>query len=415
MTLLKTSFFNGIAVIVKMLTLLGLNKILAIYVGPAGYAALGQFQNAVQMITIFASGALNTGVTKYTAEYYEDEARQHAVWRTAGTIALIASMTTAIFVAAFNRSLAGWFLKDESLGSVFLWFAATLVLFVFNTFLLAILNGKKEIQRYVVANIAGSLFALAVTSVMAIQLGLYGALVAIAIYQSLTFFVTLTLTYKAPWFKLRYFIGRIDKKAAKNLAKYTAMALTTAACVPISHIMIRNHLGDTLGWEAAGYWEAMWRLSAAYLMLVTTTLSVYYLPRLSELQNREETLKEIFEGYKIIFPVAIACASVIYLLRDTIVRILFTTDFSQMEVLFGWQMVGDTLKIGSWLLGYVLTAKAFFKLFIVSEIAFSFLFFSLVYLFTDYFGLEAASIAHAVNYLLHFLFLFSCLKYKKII
>ena len=98
MTLIKTSLLNGIAVIIKMLTLLGLNKILAIYVGPAGYAALGQFQNAVQMITTFASGALNTGVTKYTAEYYQDEVRQHTVWRTAGTIALLGSLTTAILV-----------------------------------------------------------------------------------------------------------------------------------------------------------------------------------------------------------------------------------------------------------------------------------------------------------------------------
>lgn len=86
MTLIKTSLLNGIAVLFKMLTLLGLNKILAIYVGPAGYAVLGQFQNAVQMITTLASGAINTGVTKYTAEYHGEEEKQHTVWRTAGTI-----------------------------------------------------------------------------------------------------------------------------------------------------------------------------------------------------------------------------------------------------------------------------------------------------------------------------------------
>src|SRR5690606_30557851 len=215
---------------------------------------------------------------------------------------LFGSVFVAISVIAFNKQLAGWFLKDESLSSVFTWFALTLVLFVFNTLLLAILNGKKEIQRYVIANIAGSIFALAVTTAMAIQLGLYGALVALAVYQSLTFFVTLTLTYKASWFKISYLLGGIDKQAAKNLAKFTAMALTSAACVPLSHIMIRNHLGETLGWEAAGYWEAMWRLSAAYLMLVTTTLSVYYLPKLSELQDPSDIKKEILQGYKIILP-----------------------------------------------------------------------------------------------------------------
>ncbi|WP_421911073.1 O-antigen translocase [Marinobacter sp.] len=416
MTLIKTSLLNGIAVIIKMLTLLGLNKILAIYVGPAGYAALGQFQNAVQMITTFASGALNTGVTKYTAEYYEDEARQHSVWRTAGTIALIGSLTTAVLVIIFNQPLAGWFLKDESLGSVFIWFAATLVLFVFNTLLLAILNGKKEIQRYVTANIAGSLFSLVVTSVMAIQLGLYGALVALAIYQSLTFFVTLLLTYKAPWFKFRYLLGRVDKNAAKNLAKYTAMALTSAACVPVSHILIRNHLGETLGWDAAGYWEAMWRLSAAYLMLVTTTLSVYYLPKLAELQKNSEIKREIIQGYKIILPAAAACGLAIYLLRDFIIRVLFTADFMPMESLFAWQMVGDTLKIGSWILSYLMLGKAMMKLFIVSEILFASIFYALTVAFTKIIGLEGVVLAHAVNYLLYWIvmaiFIVRSLRYK---
>jgi polysaccharide transporter, PST family len=91
MGLVKTGLLNGVAVIIKMLTLLGINKILAVYVGPAGYALLGQFQNAVQMITVFASGAINTGVTKYTAEYHYDEAKQHRIWRTAGSIAVFGS------------------------------------------------------------------------------------------------------------------------------------------------------------------------------------------------------------------------------------------------------------------------------------------------------------------------------------
>lgn len=84
MTLLKTSALNGIAVGVRMLTALGLNKVLAYSVGPSGYAVIGQFQNFVSMLTTFASGAINTGVTKYTAEYSDDEARQRMVWRTAG-------------------------------------------------------------------------------------------------------------------------------------------------------------------------------------------------------------------------------------------------------------------------------------------------------------------------------------------
>ena len=405
MTLVKTSLLNGIAVIIKMLTLLGINKILAVYVGPAGYAALGQFQNAVQMITTFASGAINTGVTKYTAEYYEDEARQHNVWRTAGTIALAGSLVTAVLISLFNRPLAAWFLKDENYGSVFLWFAATLLLFTFNTLLLAILNGKKEIGRYVLANIASSIFALTVTGLMAVKFGLYGALVALAIYQSITFFITFLICYNAPWFKIRYLFGGIEKQTAFNLGKYAAMALTSAICVPISHILVRDHLGVNFGWSAAGYWEAMWRLSAAYLMLITTTLGVYYLPRLSELKDSNDIKMEIIQGYKIILPVAALSGLIIYLLRDFIIGVLFTKEFAPMRILFGWQMLGDSLKIGSWILAYLMVGKAMFKIFIFSEIVFASGFVVLTWVLTDLIGLEGVAVAHAVNYFIYWLFM----------
>ncbi|KGE68477.1 MULTISPECIES: O-antigen translocase [Pseudomonas] len=413
MTLIRTSLLNAIAVFIKMLTLLGINKVLAIYVGPSGYAALGQFQNAVQMITTFASGAVNTGVTKYTAEYKDDVAAQHRVWRTAGTIALSGSLFFSVLIVIFNETLAIWFLKDVGFGGVFVWFGTTLVLFTLNTLMLAILNGKKEIGKYVIANIAGSLFSLLVTALMSMSYGLYGALVALAVYQSLSCFITFFLCLKSPWFKLSYMIGTLDKKTAINLSKFTVMALSSALCVPISHILVRNHLGETFGWQSAGYWEAMWRLSSAYLMLVTTTLSVYYLPKLSELKESKDIKNEILQGYKVIFPVAIACGLIMYFLRDFIISVLFTSDFLPMRDLFGWQMLGDVLKIASWILGYVLAARAYWKIFVFSELFFALLFYVLVVVFSS-FELESAVIAHAVTYALHFCFMFAVMKKKGI-
>jgi len=403
MTLIKTSLLNGIAVAIKMLTLLGLNKILAIYVGPAGYAAIGNFQNAVQMISTFASGAINTGVVKYTAEYHDEEEKQRQVWRTAGTIAVLGSVFTGIGVSVFNKSIAQWFLHDEQYSAVFIWFSIALVFYIFNTLLLAILNGKKEVRRYIIANIAGSFFSLLVTSILAVQFGLIGALTALAIFPSFAFVVTLYLCYKADWFKLSYLFGGLDKEVLLNLSKYTVMALTSAACVPVSHILIRNHLGNTFGLEAAGYWEAMWRLSTAYLMLVTTTLSLYYLPRLSELKEPAEIKKEIIQGYKIILPVAAACGMAIYLMRDVIIGILFTQDFSPMRELFAWQMLGDTLKIGGWILAYLMLGKAMMKLFIITEVFFAASFYGWTCYLTGIYGFEGVTIAHAINYALYWL------------
>lgn len=412
MTLIKTSVLNGIAVVIRALTLLGINKILAIYIGPSGYATLGQFQNATQIIVTLASGAINTGVTKYTAEYQEDKQYQRLLWRTAGTIALIGSLAMSTLVVLLSKPLSAWFLGSESFREAFIWFGATLSFFVINALFLAIINGKKEIGRYVVANIGGSLFALAVTGPIVASYGLLGALIALAVIQPLSFAITFSLCYRAPWFRILHFFGRIDRHIAINLAKYAVMALTTATCVPICHILIRNHLGGKFGWEAAGYWEAMWRVSGAYLMLITTTLSVYYLPRLSEIKETLELRKEVVRGYVFVLPVAALSGLVIYIFRDFIISTLLTRDFEPMRDLFAWQMTGDTLKMGSWILSWVMLGRAMFGLYILTEVAFSISFVALTVVFTNVSGLVGVTWAHAANYLLYWIVIFLAIRKK---
>lgn len=410
MTLIKTSVLNGISVIIKILTLLGLNKILAVYVGPAGYAVLGQFQNAIQMITTFASGAINTGVTKYTAEYSDDLPRQRNVWRTAICITVVGSLISSAVIFLLSQQLAIWLMKDVAYSGVFVWFAAFLLPFTLNTLLVAIINGRKEVGLYVLVNVIGSLFSFAVTGTLAIKFGLYGALVALAIYQSLSFLVTLAVLFKRPWFVIENFVGAFDKQVAVNLAKFTAMALASAICIPVCHIFVREHIGSNAGWEVAGYWEAMWRLSAAYLMFITTTLSVYFLPRFSELSELSAIRREIIGGYKLIIPLAIVGAGSIYLLRDFLIGLLFTHDFSPMREMFAWQMVGDVFRVCSWMLAYVFIAKGKFRIYITSEVLFACLFYGLVRVFQSAYGMQGLAIAHALNYALYTLFMYLALR-----
>ena len=408
MNLIKTSVLNGIAVLIKTATMFILNKILAVYVGPAGYAAIGQFQNFIQMVTSFAGGAINTAVIKYTAEYYEDENKQRTVWKTAGSIVSIFSFIFTFLVLIFHQQLSLYIFKTVEYGSVFIWFAVFLIFFNLNALLLAILNGKKEILKLVIANIAGSLFSLLVTSIMAVKYSLYGALVALSIYQSLNFMVTLFLCYRSSWFNWTYFYGKIDADVAKKFLAFASMALVSAICVPLSQMVIRSYLSHEYSAVYAGYWEAMIRLSAAYLMLVTTTLGIYYLPRLSELSNIQDIKKEIYLGYKLIFPLAVVGGVIVFILKDWIIQLLFSAQFLPMRELFLWQMIGDSLKIGSWILAYLMLSKAMTRLFISTEIFFAFSSIFLTYLCTQFFGFEGVSIAHLVNYALYWLVMSYC-------
>lgn len=406
MTLLKTSILNALAVVIKMLTLLGLNKILAIYVGPEGYAMIGQFQNAIQVVTTFGSGTINTGVTKYTAEYKAETDKQHLVWRTAGTLALCSSLLSGVAIAIFSEPLSSFFLHDAKYADVFVWFSVFLTLFSFNTLLLSILNGKKEIRLYITANIFGSLFSFFITSILAVSFGLHGALIALAIYQSFSFVVTLYFCSKCQWFDIRYLFGGVDLDMAVNLGKFALMALSTAICVPVSQMLIRGHLVEVLGLEYAGYWEAMLRLSLASLMFITTTLSVYYLPRFAELKDYRAIDTEVFKGYAVILPISFTLCVAMYLLQDYIIKLLFTPSFLVMKDLFAFQMLGNFFQMGSWFLGMLFLSKTKFKVHVFIQMFFSFFYVLLSYYFIEIYGFQGVAIAHAVNYLVCFVFSF---------
>jgi PST family polysaccharide transporter len=201
--------------------------------------------------------------------------------------------------------------------------------------------------------------------------------------------------------KLENFRKEFKKSEAKKLFGFAAMTITTAATVPVSHMIVRSYIGETLSWDHAGYWQAIWYISAMYLMVVTTTLSIYYLPRLSEIKDKRELMHEVKHGYKIILPTAIFTSALIYLIKDYIILLLFDENFTPIRELFLWQLVGDVVKIACFLLGYVVIAKAMVKVFIVKEIVISFCFVILSVMIVDKSGLVGVTYSYFLTYIIN--------------
>ena len=179
------------------------------------------------------------------------------------------------------------------------------------------------------------------------------------------------------------------------------MALTSAATVPVSQMLLRGYVISQISPVEAGWWEAMNRISNMYLMVITTSFSVYYLPRLSELKGILALRREIFKTYKVIVPILFVSFSIIYLLRFVIVRVLFTSEFLPMENLFLWQLIGDFFKICSWLLAFLMVAKSMAKAFVTTEIFFALTFVGMGFLFMQWNGVIGITQAYFCNYVIY--------------
>lgn len=404
MTLIKTSILSFFATCIKILTGLISVKVIAVYIGPAGIALVGQFQNFIGIMNSISSAGIFSGIVKYTAEYRDNIEAKKKIWSNALFLFVMINIPLSVLMIFFSTYLSEKLFHTEKYWSVFIIYAFTLVFFTLYGFLTSILNGQKEIKRLITLNIFSSVLGLIITVSLVLKLGIYGALISGIISQSIVFFIALLFVRKSSWFSLFLFKFAFDKQWIKKLLNYSGMSFISIILAPFSQIYLRNYIINKFGWDAAGWWQAVWRISDVYLMIVTMSLSIYYLPRLSEIKDKLELKKEILNGYKFLLPVTIIMAVGIFISRKFIILLLFSDKFMPMENLFLFQLIGDVLKITSWLLSYLMIAKALTKIFIISEIFFVFTWLLLAIFFMNLYGIIGITIAFASNYLLYTIF-----------
>ncbi|WP_407426667.1 O-antigen translocase [Arcticibacter sp.] len=402
MKLLQTTFFSAIITFIKLSAGFISNKVVAMTLGPGGVAVIGQFANFISVMFTFSNGAINAGIVKYVAEYDEDRRESALLLSTALRISVVCSISLGALLWLCAPIIAHHLLMDEFVDCIRV-LGLTISLFSINSFILSVLNGKKEISKYTIVNTVGTMIGLVLTLYLVIEYKLSGALYAMVLSQTLIVFFSLYLVTKCNWFSWEIFKLRFDTEVAKALFRYSLMALVSVVTVPVSQMFLRNYVIDTMGISEAGYWQGMMRISDSYLLIITTSLNTYYLPKLASLKQDSDIGKEILLGYKWILPiVAIGCVSV-YLMRTFIVRLLFTEDFLPVRELFSYQLLGDFFKVAAWILAYLMLAKAMTKVYIITEIIFSIIYVLLSVFLSAFFGLKGLTMAFALNYFVYFL------------
>jgi PST family polysaccharide transporter len=404
--LVNISIFTGLATGIKLITALITAKIIAIYLGPTGLGVLGQLNSFVAIVMVLSTGAVTNGVIKYLSEYVGNKAAQMRIIKAAAIITTICSTVVSLVIILFNEYWSKILFKENSFqyNSIIVIFGFTLFFYASFTLFTAILNGLKYFKKFNYLGIITSLVGLLFSVLLIIKLGVYGALLAAITYQSLVFvFVFIFKNRIAELSILELKKIKTEKRDYINLFKFSTMALVSSILLPISQIIIRNMITKELDITIMGFYEGINRLSNIYLTLITTTLSVYYLPKLSELNDKVKLRKEILNGYKLILPVTIIILLVVYFLRNFIIQIAFAVSFNQMESFFAPQLIGDFFKIASWLLAFLMLAKAMIKLYIITEVIFSILIIVLTFFGIDLFGSVGAIYAYAINYFIYFI------------
>jgi len=404
MNIVRASLYASLATAAKLLAGLVILKLVAWMAGPEGVGRLGQFMSLMSVLAVLAGGGISAGVVKYVAEYRDDSRRLSRLLSAALWYALCASCLIGCIGLLLSRQIAAWLLGDVRYQGIIAVLAAVQLGIALVNYILAVINGFMDVKRLAFIQVLGSLLSIVVALLLARWLQLYGALLALVVGQLLVLAVGLPAWWRSPYFNRAMLRMRFDREMTLRLAAFSVMTLTSALLPPLVNIAVRDHLAAQFGWQQVGYWQAVSKVSDAYLLFLTTAINVYYLPKLASTHARDALQSELRQAYRYIMPAVLLLALGVYVCRDWVTMLLFSADFSSANRLYAPQLLGDVVKIASFVLSYVMLAKAMTRLFVASELAFAISYVLLVYLFTARFGLVGAMYAFAVNYVLYLAF-----------
>ncbi|EHR8523392.1 O-antigen translocase, partial [Escherichia coli] len=392
--ILSISLLSGIMTLIKMVMGFAISKIVAVYAGTSGVALLGQMQSVILSLNGIINSPVGNGVIKFTSENSHDFEKCSPYWR-ASILYVMCFSTIIIIVGCFYAQEISLLLFGHSDN----YWIVLLMVFVapitsIGTLINSILNGLESYKQYVYTGIIASVLSGLIMIFVIVNFGIVGALVGASLQYALIGIISFIINIYQPWLKIGYLIGKISTDVKKNIAEYIFMAIVSAVSLPLGMILIRGFLIEYTGWKNAGEWQAVWKISEAYLSVITMGLSVYYLPRLSSLYDHNSLVREVKSVASIVLPIVSLMAVAVYILRDFSISLLYTEQFREARELFKIQLIGDVIKVISWVYAYPMIAKKSTKLFVFTEIVFTITLVLLSYFFIKKYGVHGANLAY---------------------
>lgn len=385
-----------------------ITKIVSLAAGPQGVAIVGQILNLTSIVTSLSSGGVSVGVTKYSAENKSSRFRI-GILGSAIFISFFLSIIT-ICLLYFNRDFFSvYFFNDARYSNLFVGYA--IVAFPSSLFLLvgSYYNGILKYKFYFLLNYLSVLILLLATVLGYLYSSIYFLYIVIIANTALSF-ILVALFYNKLRRLILVSIRFASFKYSRKLAGFSLMTLSSIVLMNVFQLLIRKTIVYRLSLNDAGVWEAINRISGAYLSIITLGLSTYYLPFLSA-KDDAKIWGAVKSTLSIVFPITLCLSVLIYLCRDTIIVVLFSKSFIVNYKTFLYQLVGDNFKILAFLYAYTMWAKKKIGVFVFSEIFFNISYLCLTIFFSEVSNkLDSFTAAYCINYLLYLIFVFFFVK-----
>lgn len=361
----KIASLTGMSYLSKMLVTLFIIKQISILYGPVGLGFFGNFITLASLASTLGGGGILSGIIKYLAEYSGSLKRQQSFAGSSFLYTLFFSLLTLALGVIFIQFITGHVFPNQDYQPYIYFFLFAQVLVSLNNFSYGVANGLQKNHVYALFLIGGNMIAFMVSFYCLKFYGPWGAIIAI---MAPIVFPLIPISMYVFSQRLSGYL-RFDSfvQDSRLLAKYSVMRFGSAICFPIVEIIVMNQIKGQLGLTEAGFWQAITKLSTAYLSFYSLFLTFYFLPLISSKFEKRLIGKEVKKTI-VFFGLSFICMLLVYLtFNNFIIHSFLSTEFLRISDLMVLQMIADFFRVIGWVIGFVAIAKASTKLYLAGE------------------------------------------------
>ena len=399
-----TALFGGTQFILIILKVVK-SKLLALWLGPAGIGLMGLFNAAIQLISSISNLGLQSSAVKEIAyaKSQNDEIKIAITVKAIHRWVLVTGFLGVIITIFMSDYLSQWYFKSSSYTLAFIFLSVVVFFNALNQEYLAILQGIRQLTRLIRANLLGALIAFVISIPLLYFLkeeGIVSALIMTAFSGAAVsyFYVQkLNLTKVKQTYRDSFRIGLSAVKLG------TAMSIS-GIMVYVVEFFLRSFILRNGGINDVGLYSAGWAINGQYLGLVFAAMAKDYFPRLSQIVNKNQEVKQtVNQQGEIALLILTPLIIIMIVFINIAIKLLYSGQFLMAVPMVKWLLIGSFIKSGSWGISFVFLAKGDVKTFLFNEIGIKFITLPSYLLGYYYYGLLGIGIAFTFNYVIYFI------------
>ncbi|HEU0124436.1 MAG TPA: O-antigen translocase [Bryobacteraceae bacterium] len=401
--ILKSTSLIGGASLVNIAIGIIRSKIVAMILGPSGMGLNSLFLSITNLSeTVGGMGVNSSGVRQIAAAAASGD--RNSVAKTAAVLrktSLILGLVTAAFLVLASRQVSTLTFGNREQAAAICFLAVG----VFMRFVSAgqgtLLQGLRRISDMTQAGMLSTFLGMLVTVALVFWLREDGIVASFVVASTVGLGVSWQYSRKAGIDRTSVTFQEARTEAAELLQLGSVLMVSGLAMMGSSYV-VRAMIQTRLGLEATGLYQAAWSVGNMYVGFILTAMGADFYPRLTEsIHDHAEANRLVNEQTQV--SLLLAGAGIIGTLTfaSLVIKTLYAASFAGAEAILQWICLGTALQVVSWPVGFIIVGKGDKAALVLTEIAWTCVHLSLVWLGLQYFGVPGAGLAFFLSYIFH--------------